>query len=214
MKTKYLGIVIVLLGLFASCTKDNFVSTGNSQGRFDGSTLEYMMAHSYDWDSAVVMIRHAGEDMVRLFDGKDENHPEITFFGITNHSIRRYLLENDIKQVSDLDPEWCKDILLRHVVDGKYFRKDIPTGKPGSYGTLGTGGITLKTLSEADGDTDIWTYTVIQESGGIVENAARHIYMFFKSSSRHFDITSGDMEQDNGVVHALEYWFTIGQEVK
>ena len=55
--------------------------------------------------------------MVRLFEGKDPAHKEITFFGITNHSIRRHLLEFGHKRVSDLDPEWCREMLLRHVID-------------------------------------------------------------------------------------------------
>ena len=188
MEKIYIGIVLGFVLLASSCTKNSFISTGNSQGRFDGTMLEYMEAHSYDWDSTVVMIHHAGEEMVALFDGRDENHPEITFWGFTNHSIRRYLLENDIEQVSDLDPEWCKSILLQHVVDKKYFRTDLPKGILGEYDTQGIGGIT--------------------------ENAARPIYMIFKKSGRHFGIASGDLEQDNGVVHALEYWFTIGQEEK
>ena len=210
MEKIYIGIVLGFVLLASSCTKNSFISTGNSQGRFDGTMLEYMEAHSYDWDSTVVMIHHAGEEMVALFDGRDENHPEITFWGFTNHSIRRYLLENDIEQVSDLDPEWCKSILLQHVVDKKYFRTDLPKGILGEYDTQGIGGITLKTLA----GTDVCAYTVVKESGGITENAARPIYMIFKKSGRHFGIASGDLEQDNGVVHALEYWFTIGQEEK
>lgn len=210
MKMKYLGICIGLLFLIASCTKDNYISTGNSNGRFDGNMMEYMEAHSYDWDSTVVMIRHAGESMERLFKGLDENYPDITFFGITNHSIRRYLLQENIERVVDLDADWCKLILLQHVVDGKYFRKDLPAGDPGDFGTVGTGGIMLPTL----GGTSIWAYTVVKESGGIVDNASRPIYVTFTKSDRNFGVASGDLEQDNGVVHALEYWFTLGQEEK
>ena len=210
MKKAYLIIVTALLLLSIGCTKDNFISTGNSKGRFDGSTLEYLEAHHYDWDSTAIMIRHAGEDMVKLFEGKDEKHPEITFFGMTNHSIRRYLLQNDIKQVRDLDAEWCKSILLQHVVDGKHFRTDFPIGEPGDFGSIGTGGITFPTL----GGTELWVRTWVDEKGGIVENGARPIFVYFKKVTREFDISSGDMEQDNGVVHALEYWFTLGQEEK
>ena len=85
--------------------------------------------------------------MVRLFEGKDPAHKEITFFGITNHSIRRHLLEFGHKRVSDLDPEWCREMLLRHVIDGKLYRKDIPYGEPTTYGSPGTGGSYLTTLA-------------------------------------------------------------------
>ena len=97
MKTRYLfGLLALFVFVAGGCTKDQFIKSGLSNGRFDGSLLEYMEApgHSYDWDSTALMVRHAGEKMVRLFEGQDPDHPEITFLGPTNHSIRRYMLEN------------------------------------------------------------------------------------------------------------------------
>ena len=93
--------------LHVGCTKDNYIDTGISNGRYHGNLMQYMASNSYDWDSTILLVRHAGEEMVRLFEGKDPAHKEITFFGITNHSIRRHLLEFGHKRVSDLDPEWC-----------------------------------------------------------------------------------------------------------
>lgn len=95
---------MVLFGglLFTACTKDNFIHTGTSKGRFEGSLMEYMEAHPYDWSYMVEFVRHSGEDMVQLFEGKDPEHKEITFLGITNHSIRRYLLTEG-KTIADLD---------------------------------------------------------------------------------------------------------------
>lgn len=117
--------LIIVFGLFilSSCTKNEFIKSGIAKGRFDGSLLEYMEAsgHSYDWDSTALMVRHAGEDMVRLFSGQDPEYSEITFFGPTNHSIRRYMLENKIERVSDMDPAWCRQILLRHICAGKIY---------------------------------------------------------------------------------------------
>lgn len=207
MKTIY-AIIVAGVFLLTSCTKDNFVSTGVSKGRFDGNMLEYMTAHTYDWDSTFVLIQHAGEDMVALFEGRDPNHKEITFFGLTNHSIRRYLLEQGKKRVSELDPAWCKSMLLQHIVDGKYYRKDIPAGEPGDFGTAGKGGVTLPTL----GGTELWVFAVIQEKDGIVENAAKPIFVNFKRVNKEFGIASADIEPDNGLVHALEYYFTLGDE--
>ena len=117
--------------LHVGCTKDNYIDTGISNGRYHGNLMQYMASNSYDWDSTILLVRHAGEEMVRLFEGKDPAHKEITFFGITNHSIRRHLLEFGHKRVSDLDPEWCREMLLRHVIDGKLYRKDI-LRKPGN----------------------------------------------------------------------------------
>ena len=200
--------MVGVLLLLASCTKDNFINTGVSNGRFDGNILEYMSAHSYDWDSTLVMIYHAGVDMVKLFEGNDEEHSVITFFGLTNHSIRRYLLEQGFKQVSDLDAEWCRSILLQHVVDGKIYRKDIPEGYPGDYGLAGTGGCYVTTLA----GNQLWVYVDIQENGAIVENAARPIFVNFIKTGLTFEVASGDIEPDDAVIHALQYDFTLGDE--
>ncbi len=202
-------MIIIALPLFNACTKDNFVYSGTSDGRHEGKNmLEYMETDSYDWDSTLLMIRHAGAETVQLFEGKDAAHPEITFFGITNHSIRRYMLENGIERVTDLDPAWCRSILLQHVVDGKLYRRDIPEGAPGTYGTVGEGGMTLTTLA----GTEIWAYTMVEEQSGIVENAARHIFINFTKVNLQVAVASGDIEPDNCIVHALEYGFTLGEE--
>ena len=61
MKRNFYTLIAMLtcVGLVMGCTKDNFIATGVSDGRHDCSLLEYMMKHSYDWDSTVVMVRHA-----------------------------------------------------------------------------------------------------------------------------------------------------------
>ena len=207
---KVMYIIIAASLLAVGCTKNNFIDTGVSDGRHEGkSLLEYMEAHSYDWDSTVMMVRHAGVEIMQLFEGKDEAHPEITFFGLTNHSIRRYLLTNNIKRVSDLDPAWCRSVLLKHVVDGKIYRKDIPAGKPVDHGTRGTGGKGLKNLA----GEDVWTYVFVEEKQGVVDNAPKAIYVnFLKAGKGNFRVASGDIEPDNCVVHALEYKFTLGDE--
>ena len=208
MKLNILIVLIIFAGA-TSCTKDNFYYSGISDGRHEGKNmLEYMQAHPYDWDSTRVMIHHAGDDMVKLFEGKDERHKEFTFFGMTNHSIRRYLLQHNLKQVSDLDAEWCRTILLKHLIDGKLYRKEIPAGEPGLYETVGTGGTTLTTLA----GTKIWTYVGVEEKNGVVQHASRPIYIRFEESGRLLQVVSGDIEPDNCLVHALDYRFTIGEE--
>lgn len=69
--TKFIAIIVLLCGLGA-CTKNNFIDTGICNGRFDGSLLEYLEApaNSYNWDSTALMVYRAGDDVVRLFEGK------------------------------------------------------------------------------------------------------------------------------------------------
>ena len=202
-------ILSIASAFVTACTKNNYIDTGISKGRHEGKNmLEYMEAHAYDWDSTLVLIHHAGSEIVRLFEGKDPEHEKITFFGITNHSIRRYLLKNKISRIGDLDPEWCRTILLKHVIDNKLYRKDIPEGRPGNFGTVGEGGVHFTTLA----GSEIWVYVVVEEQNGIKDNAARSIYINFKETNELVDVVSGDIEPDNCLIHALSYAFTLGDE--
>lgn len=65
--------------LHVGCTKDNYIDTGISNGRYHGNLMQYMASNSYDWDSTILLVRHAGEEMVRLFEGKDPAHKELRF---------------------------------------------------------------------------------------------------------------------------------------
>ncbi|MEI3421594.1 MAG: fasciclin domain-containing protein [Butyricimonas faecihominis] len=185
-----------------------------SNGRFDGSLLEYMDApgHSYDWDSTVLMVRHAGEAMVRLFEGNDPDYPEITFFGPTNHSIRRYMLENDIERVEDMDPAWCAEVLKRHIVKGKIYRADVPAGKPATSGAAtGEGGKGL----HGDCRAIVFTSTRSRNKFNGVEGFGETtVYISSLDSDfgvRNFEnLASIDIEPDNCVVHSLRYDFTLG----
>lgn len=70
--------------LGSSCTKYDYIDGGLVKGVHDCSMWDYFHTDSYDWDSTIVMIEHAG--LKSLFDGTGE-YKEITFFGLTNHSI-------------------------------------------------------------------------------------------------------------------------------
>lgn len=207
---KYVLNVIIVAALFmGGCTKDNFIKSGLSDGRFDGSLLEYMEApgHSYDWDSTALMVRRAGEDMVRLFEGKDPAHPEITFFGPTNHSIRRYMLQNKILRVADMEPEWCKEILLRHVFDGKIYRDDVPRGKGGDRGDLGEGGERYTSL----GNVVLWLFTFRETYGNVQEAGAVKLKCMNVKWLNMIEIATTNIEPDNCVVHSLGYSYTLGE---
>ena len=47
--------------LHVGCTKDNYIDTGISNGRYHGNLMQYMASNSYDWDSTILLVRHAGE---------------------------------------------------------------------------------------------------------------------------------------------------------
>ena len=60
-----------------------------------------------------------------MFEGKDPNYKEITFFAPPSYSILRYLWDNDMESVEEISIEECKSIVLRHVLDKKYLKNDF-----------------------------------------------------------------------------------------
>lgn len=82
----FLGIV---LSMFVGCTKYNQIDTGICKAEFPGNMYEYFQSDSYNWDSLLVMIDYTG--LEKYFTGEEPGYEEITFFGPTNHSIRRWL---------------------------------------------------------------------------------------------------------------------------
>ena len=203
-----LSFISLLLGM-GSCVEDNFVKSGLHNGRFNGSLLEYLKApgHSYDWDSTARLVEQAGPEIVRLFEGKDTEHPEITFLGPTNHSIRRYMLENDIERIADIDPDDCKDLLLQCVIDGKIYRDSVPRGRYDEEEVMpGEGGKYYLTL----GGSTIWLYTHQQTLQGIPDMGAISMRVYSQSAFQDFSIASSNIEPDNCVVHSLSYRFTLG----
>ena len=209
MKTQLLQQIlpICLLILLFGCTKDNYIDTGISNGRHNCSLFEYMQQHPYDWDSTVIMVQHAG--LESLFENNDldgKHYDNITFFGVTNHSIRRYLLENGLKKVTDLRADVCRKVLLRCIVEGKIYRDDIPRGKESSgLSVIGEGGVNLTTL----GGSSIWIYSFADAYAGVPNIGAVSLYGVIINSSRQFQIASADIEPNNCVVHSFDYGVTI-----
>ena len=52
---------------------------------------EYLHSDSYNWDSLLMFIDYLG--LEEYFTGKKAGYEEITFFGPTNHSIRRKIYD-------------------------------------------------------------------------------------------------------------------------
>ena len=197
-------IIFSFLLLLAGCTKDGFIKTGLSDGHYPGTILEYLESDSYNWDSTVLMIEKAG--LEALFSGNDPDMPQITFWGPTNHSIRRFMLNHDIKRVKDMSEAFCKQVILMHVMNERVMKSDINFRIPDASGAIvgastftTEGGIKLKAYRE-------------QGSWGEVENAGA-ISLFLLSESAgdaSIPLASPDIETLNGVVHSLNYNYTIG----
>ena len=198
------SIAVVMVVVFASCTKYGYIDGGLSNGVHDCTMWEYFHTDSYNWDSTIIMIEHAG--LKSLFDGTGE-YKDITFFGLTSLSIRRYLLENGYERVTDIPEGKCKDILQKLIVPKRLMLEDVPRGN-----RLNTGGATF---TEYDGmrcpalrgELFLWTflkdYQGVPHAGGVVLNlASRNV-----EGAENEVIASSNIQTTTGVVHSLNYDF-------
>ena len=124
---KYVIIIMVLFALGSCETNYGTINTGLADGKFNGNMYEYFQANHYDWDSLVLMIDRAG--LKDVFTGERAGFEKITFFGPTNLSILRWMIEQGYNAVREIPEATCRELILRHIVAGIHWRDDIPRGE-------------------------------------------------------------------------------------
>lgn len=199
-------VTLIMATLSVSCTKFDVVDTGVADGNHDLVMWDYFKTNPYDWDSVMVMIDHAG--LKSIFDGTSEHGKDLTFFGITNHSIRRYLLEKEIPSVKDIPVEECRDIITSSLIKGRFLLDDFIEGAPSKdpEQLIGTGGKMYTTLS----GKQLWIYTIRDPFGGVPKSGPKTIQIVALETQRRFRVVSTDIRTLSGVVQALDYTgFTI-----
>ena len=204
---KLIYIVIALSVIITACeTEDNYIDTGISNGRFDGNMMEYFASNSYDWDSTALVIQRAGiED---IFNGTNDAYPEITFLGPTNHSIRRWMINEGYDKVADIPADLCKTMMLKHIVKGKFMKEDIDYINT-DYTAANPdqdGGTVLTCL----GGNKVLAYKQREDYGGVSEGGAIVLRFYSLDAKQKVPMASADIEPDNGVVHSLNYTYTFG----
>lgn len=200
---KYIFIIIAILAISCS-TEDNYTDTGVSRGEHDCSIYEYLHTDSYNWDSTILVIERA--NLIDLFDGKETDYPQITFFGPTNHSIRRFMLQNNYQKVSDMPEEMCKEMMLKHVAVGKFMKAKIEFGSRNVEGEI-EGGTHFTCL----GNNVLHAYKIRESWGGVDNSGAVRLYIYSETAKTKVPMASPDIEPNNGVVHALNYTYTFGE---
>ena len=217
-------LAFFVLSLLSSCTKYDFVETGKAKGYHDTTMWEYFQTDSYNWSYLVYMAKRAGlED---LFQGKSTAYgPNITFLGITNHSIRRYLYrtygsdtatdpidpsklteEETMKLIDRMSVATCRSLILDCVIPKeRLLLEDFPAGRKSADGSaVGTGG---KTFTMASGK-QLWLYTFRDTYAGVAGAGANRLHIVSPSTSISRDIASHNIQTRTGVVHSLQYDFT------
>ncbi len=138
---------LILAGLSACDTKQDWFDSGISSPYHDCSIMEYLQKDTANWKLTVELIERA--ELTHIFEGKDPNYKEITFFAPPSLSILRYVwdkasgkeqfpgdpdrwraLSEDEKNhpehlVQALDKDWCREMVLRHVIKGKHLKDEI-----------------------------------------------------------------------------------------
>lgn len=204
---KYILLSIFTIGILTSCDpKSNYIDTGISNGKHDCSMLEYFHTSSYNWDSLLVMIQHA--ELESLFEGREPGYEQITFWGPTNHSIRRYMLDRKITRISDMSKTFCKQIILMHVVKKRIMKDEMNFRIPDV-----TGKIVGATEMTTAGGVILLSYREKSEYGGVADAGAVTLYLFSKNADTQIPLASPDIETLTGVVHSLNYNYTLGDLV-
>lgn len=206
MNKLYIYSIAVAFMMLTACTKQEIIDTGISNGVHKTSMMSYLKTDSYNWDSTIVMIKRA--NLEPLFEGTDVAHPQITFLGPTNHSIRRYMLQNNINSIRDLSVEFCRDMILMHVLDKRYMRSDI-NFKNLSYpisDRLNGGGTDLFTLY----GNNVRLYNIRTNDSAAPNLGPVYVYIYSFTAQTDVPIASPDIQTNNGVVISLGYNYGLG----
>lgn len=202
-KFLFLALLAVVLGISQSCTEYNLVDTGEARGVHNTTMWDYFATDPYNWDSLRVMARHA--DLVGMFDGTSAKN--ITFFGITNHSIRRYLLQNGLTQVADIPQSDCRSMILDCILERRVMLDEFAAGRPSTSADtpIGAGGETLTMKS----GKALWVYTFRSSYNGVAETGPKQIFLVSPITTKTTRVASSNISTLTGVVHSLEYNFTL-----
>lgn len=203
----YIISIFMICSLLVACEPvDRGVDTGISNGKHDCSMYDYFLKDSKNWSLLVEMINHAG--LQSLFKGTDSNYSNITFWGPTNMSIQRYLWNNNMKSVTEMDAEFCKKVIMMHVVKEVYMKEAFNFRIPDESGKI-VGASELFT----EGGVKLLVYREQEEYGGVAEAGAIHLFLFSQNTETHLPLASPNIETINGVVHSLNYNYTLGDMV-
>lgn len=216
---KQIILIGLLVSLFVGCTKYNEIDTGLAQKKYPGNVYEYLQSDSYNWDSLSLLINYTG--LKSYFTGEKVGYETITFFGPTNHTVRRWMLSfqkggqfpwdppvtlyHSMKELVDgIGVDSCRNMILRHIIKGKYEVKDIPSGtmldKTSGIVFTSALGNAFRVFSFRE------TFDKVPEAGAVV--------LYIRGGAQMdvtVDVASTDIEPTNGIVHSLSYGYNIGQ---
>lgn len=207
MKTKMIFLGMMIMMLWTSCTQQDWIDTGVSSPYHDCSMMEYLRRDTAHWKLTVELIERGG--LTDLFEGKDPAYPGITFFGPPSFSVLRYIWDEGLTSVNELDVDWCREMVLRHVVKGKHLKEEIAYRNPDfSVSSPSQNGCTDFVCESGN---RIRVYRDKSDYGGVAEAGpiTMSVYSFY--ARQMVPMASPDIQPQNGVVHALNDNYELGK---
>lgn len=201
-KMRTILFICITVILLASCEKDYQHDTELADGYHDCSMMDYLRNDHNNWDSIVVAIEYAG--LTDIFEGTNPDYKEITFFGPTNTSIRKFFLEQTgeaiYHTIREIPVEQVRDMILAYLVEGKKMKETFDYEVKGTL----TGGTEVYSLN----NVKLRVYRTQSEFNGIPDIGAEGLKIHAEISGQMASIASADIETNNGVVHSLSNRFT------
>lgn len=209
MKNKIVLIAVLGLLALAGCEpKQDVIGEGTlANPYFQGSVMEFLRSDPYNFDWTVKMIERAG--LVDLFEGDVDTLPEITFLAFTKFSVMRYVYDNKKDDVEQLGVEECREMVLRHVIEGKVIKDDI------AYRDMAY----AISAPEQKGGTDIMTiggsklrfYLIVDDYGGVPGAGAVHMQIFSMDVMATVPLSTVGIIPLNGMIHSLSDGYSLGR---
>ena len=222
---------LILIGFSACDTKQDWLDTGICSPYHDCSIMDYLRGDTANWKLTVELIERAG--LTDLFEGTDPAYKEITFFAPPSLSILRHVwdqatgreqfpgepdrwraLTDDEKDhperlVQALDKDWCREMVLRHVIKGKHLKDDIAFRDRNHdiEAEEQTGGTDLT----AESGNKLRAYREQTNYGGVLDAGAIFMYLYSFDVMEMVPLATPDIQPLNGVVHALNYNYVLGK---
>lgn len=203
VRVKVLSLFLLMILGTTACTKYNYVEVPGPIAHHDKTMWEYMSTDPYNWSLTQKLIERAG--LRGLFEGKSTYGANITFFGITNLSIKRYLYNNGLEQVSDLPVEQCREWILTSVYPNAAKLDVWKEGAKLPNEVVGKGGEICTMLS----GKKLWIYVYREPYNGVIGMGPKRINLVSIDRSASTQVASHDISTNTGVVHALSYQFTL-----
>ena len=224
MKSIIKAVVLSLATTFAlgSCTKYNLIETGLSNGVHETSMNGYFSTDPYNWEETQKLIKKAG--LESYFTSTTTGSKGITFLGVTDLSIIRYVAEQQVKEnetaesegreakrieLDDITQEDARKMLLNCIIPQRIMLKDVPRGRLTTTdgNTTRTGGMTVTTL----GGEKLWLYTFQEDFNNVPNSGPVSLYVVSEKTQKRVKIASSDIQTQTGIVHSLPYSFTLGE---